>query len=166
ARRTTSRTSRPAPSPACGGGVGRGQPKPAQLADIRHFRSSSRLAEQLRITARSMTHLRYFARPRAAPPSAGQPTHAPDAPPAVAHAPLSRCHPHTAFGTLDPRCQAGPSMSRPRHFSMLRDFHLADWFTLANAVCGTGAVFAAMRFLQDGVVRDLMIGMALIPLAF
>jgi CDP-diacylglycerol---serine O-phosphatidyltransferase len=57
-------------------------------------------------------------------------------------------------------------MHRPRHFSMLRDFHLADWFTLANAFCGTGAVFAAMRFLQDGGVRDLLIGMALIPLAF
>lgn len=57
-------------------------------------------------------------------------------------------------------------MSRPRHFSMLRDFQLADWFTLGNAVCGTGAVFAAMRFLQDGVVRDLLAGMALIPLAF
>ena len=53
-----------------------------------------------------------------------------------------------------------------RHFSMIRDFHLADWFTLANAFCGTGAVFAAMRFLQDGVVRDLLVGMALIPLAF
>lgn len=57
-------------------------------------------------------------------------------------------------------------MPRSRHFSMLREFHLADWFTLANAFCGTGAIFAAMRFLQDGVVRDLMIGMALIPLAF
>lgn len=53
-----------------------------------------------------------------------------------------------------------------RHFSMIRDFHLADWFTLGNAFCGTGAVFASMRFLQDGVVRDLVIGMALIPLAF
>lgn len=49
---------------------------------------------------------------------------------------------------------------------MLRDFHLADWFTLANAFCGTGAIFAAMRFLQEGVVSDLLIGMALIPLAF
>lgn len=55
---------------------------------------------------------------------------------------------------------------KPRHFSMLREFHLADWFTLANAFCGTGAVFAAMRFLQEGVVSDLLIGMALIPLAF
>lgn len=55
---------------------------------------------------------------------------------------------------------------KQRHFSMLREFHLADWFTLANAFCGTGAIIAAMRFLQDGVVRDLLIGMALIPLAF
>ena len=61
-------------------------------------------------------------------------------------------------------------MPRQRHFSMLRDFQLADWFTLANAVCGTGAIFAAMRYLQegpaDGGIRDLMLGMALIPLAF
>jgi CDP-diacylglycerol--serine O-phosphatidyltransferase len=58
-----------------------------------------------------------------------------------------------------------PSPQR-RHFSMIRGFHLADWFTLANAFCGTGAIFAAMRFLQDGVVRDLLVGMALIPAAF
>jgi CDP-diacylglycerol--serine O-phosphatidyltransferase len=57
-------------------------------------------------------------------------------------------------------------MQRPRHFSMLREFHLADWFTLANAFCGTGAIFAAMRFLQEGKVGDLLVGMALIPLAF
>ncbi|RPD88830.1 CDP-alcohol phosphatidyltransferase family protein [Luteimonas sp. 100069] len=57
-------------------------------------------------------------------------------------------------------------MSRPRHFTMLRDFQLADWFTLGNAFCGTGAVFAAMRYLQDGDQRMLMFGMALIPLAF
>jgi CDP-diacylglycerol--serine O-phosphatidyltransferase len=56
--------------------------------------------------------------------------------------------------------------SRPRHFSMLRDFALADWFTLGNAFCGTGAVFAAMRYLQEGRVDDLLWGMALIPLAF
>ena len=55
---------------------------------------------------------------------------------------------------------------KQRHFSMLRDFHLADWFTLANAFCGTGAIFAAMRFLHEGRVADLLLGMALIPLAF
>lgn len=49
---------------------------------------------------------------------------------------------------------------------MLREFHLADWFTLANAFCGTGAVFAAMRYLQDGERSYLLFGMALIPLAF
>lgn len=53
-----------------------------------------------------------------------------------------------------------------RHFSMLREFQLAAWFTLANAFCGTGAVFAAMRFLQDGERGYLLFGMALIPLAF
>jgi CDP-diacylglycerol---serine O-phosphatidyltransferase len=62
-------------------------------------------------------------------------------------------------------------MQRPRHFSMLRDFQLADWFTLANAFCGTGAIFAAMRFLLEGGTSadgrsDLLVGMGLIPLAF
>ncbi|PBJ82221.1 CDP-diacylglycerol--serine O-phosphatidyltransferase [Lysobacteraceae bacterium NML93-0399] len=57
-------------------------------------------------------------------------------------------------------------MSRSRHFSMLRDFQLADWFTLGNAFCGTGAVFAAMRYLQDGDLRVLLAGMGMIPLAF
>jgi len=72
---------------------------------------------------------------------------------------------HAGFGTLSVIDLQATAMPQ-RHFSMLRDFHLADWFTLANAFCGTGAIFAAMRFLQEGGVRDLMIGMALIPLAF
>lgn len=57
-------------------------------------------------------------------------------------------------------------MTTKRRFSMIRDFHLADWFTLANAFCGTGAIFAALRFLQDGRQADLLLGMGLIPLAF
>ena len=68
------------------------------------------------------------------------------------------------LGILSPTSDLGDRMNR--HFSMLRDFQLADWFTLANAFCGTGAIFAAMRFLQDGHVRYLLLGMALIPLAF
>lgn len=59
-----------------------------------------------------------------------------------------------------------PGARMTRHFSMLRQFRLADWFTLGNAFCGTGAIFAAMRFLQDGRSGDLLLGMALIPLAF
>ena len=35
----------------------------------------------------------------------------------------------------------------PRHFSMLRGFHLADFFTLGNAACGVGAVFFAMLYM-------------------
>jgi len=31
---------------------------------------------------------------------------------------------------------------------MIREFHLADWFTLANAVCGTGALFSVMTYLE------------------
>ena len=53
-----------------------------------------------------------------------------------------------------------------RHFSMLRDFHLADWLTLANAFCGVSAVFLAMRYLQSGDPHLLIYGGLLIPLAF
>ena len=59
-----------------------------------------------------------------------------------------------------------PDIGKPNRFSMLREFRLADWFTLGNAFCGTGAIFAAMRFLHEGRVADLLLGMALIPLAF
>jgi len=39
-------------------------------------------------------------------------------------------------------------------FSMIREFHLADWFTLANAVCGTGALFSMLSYLQtSGVIH-------------
>ncbi len=45
-----------------------------------------------------------------------------------------------------------PNLNKP--FSMIREFHLADWFTLANAVCGTGALFSMMTYLQtNGVVH-------------
>ncbi len=34
-----------------------------------------------------------------------------------------------------------------KHFSMIREFHLADFFTLANAACGVAAVFCAMIYV-------------------
>ena len=40
-------------------------------------------------------------------------------------------------------------------FSMIREFHLADWFTLANAVCGTGALFSMLTYLQTTDVRHV-----------
>lgn len=56
-------------------------------------------------------------------------------------------------------------MNAPRHFSLLRGFHLADWFTLANAACGTGAVLALMAAMAEGSSRLLLFAAALIPLA-
>lgn len=38
------------------------------------------------------------------------------------------------------------SEPRPKHFSMIRGFHLADFLTLGNAACGVGAVFLAMLY--------------------
>ncbi len=49
---------------------------------------------------------------------------------------------------------------------MIREFHLADWFTLANAFAGMGALFAVMSFLQSGDVKHIYYACALIPLAF
>ena len=37
-------------------------------------------------------------------------------------------------------------------FAMIREFHLADWFTLANAVSGTGAIFAMLSYIQTSDV--------------
>jgi CDP-diacylglycerol--serine O-phosphatidyltransferase len=41
------------------------------------------------------------------------------------------------------------SAVRKRHFSMLRDFHLADFFTLANGGSGTVAIFFALAHVQQ-----------------
>ena len=54
----------------------------------------------------------------------------------------------------------------PRHFSMLRDFHLADFFTLGNAACGVGAVFLAMLYMASGLLTHFYAAAALAPAAF
>ena len=38
---------------------------------------------------------------------------------------------------------------RPRHFSMIRDFQLADFLTLGNAACGVASVFCAMVYVAS-----------------
>ena len=55
---------------------------------------------------------------------------------------------------------------KSRHFSMVRDFHLADFFTLGNAACGVGAVFIAMLYLQRSEPRTFLLAAALLPVAF
>ncbi|MGV8804402.1 MAG: CDP-alcohol phosphatidyltransferase family protein [Polaromonas sp.] len=54
----------------------------------------------------------------------------------------------------------------PRHFSMLRDFQLADFFTLGNAACGVGAVLFAMLYMQSQLPFDFYAAAALAPAAF
>ena len=51
---------------------------------------------------------------------------------------------------------------------MIREFHLADWFTLANAVCGMGALFSMLTYLQTTDVRHVYFacGMVLAALIF
>lgn len=49
-----------------------------------------------------------------------------------------------------------------RHFSMIRDFHLADFFTLANGACGTGAIFFSMAYLRHGGTGKLQAAAAAI----
>jgi len=53
-------------------------------------------------------------------------------------------------------------------FSMIREFHLADWFTLANAVCGTGAMFSMLTYLQTTDVTHIYFagGMVFAALVF
>jgi CDP-diacylglycerol---serine O-phosphatidyltransferase len=41
----------------------------------------------------------------------------------------------------------------PKPFSMIREFHLADWFTLANAASGMGALFSVITYLER---RDVL----------
>lgn len=60
-------------------------------------------------------------------------------------------------------------MSTPgsaKRFSMIRGFYLADWFTLANAACGTGALFSMMNHLETGDVGHVYAASVLIIAAF
>jgi CDP-diacylglycerol--serine O-phosphatidyltransferase len=52
-----------------------------------------------------------------------------------------------------------------KHFSMIRSFHAADLFTMANGGCGVVAVFHAMQYQGGGSRAALWIAAALIPLA-
>jgi CDP-diacylglycerol---serine O-phosphatidyltransferase len=52
--------------------------------------------------------------------------------------------------------------TRRKPFAMIREFHLADWFTLANAVCGTGALFSMMSYLQSNQVTHVYLACSLV----
>ena len=56
--------------------------------------------------------------------------------------------------------------AKKKHFSMLREFHLADFFTLGNAACGVGAIFLAMAYMANQTVGHFLAAAALLPAAF
>ena len=53
-----------------------------------------------------------------------------------------------------------------KHFSMIREFHLADFFTLGNAACGTLGVFFAMRYMSGLEIADFYWAAVMAPFAF
>lgn len=55
---------------------------------------------------------------------------------------------------------------RPKPFAMIREFHLADWFTLGNAVCGTGALFSMLTYLQNDDVIHIYFAGGMVAAAF
>ena len=59
-----------------------------------------------------------------------------------------------------------PETPRGKHFSMIREFHLADFLTLANAACGVAAVFCAMRYVAGQSIAYFFAAAALAPVAF
>lgn len=48
---------------------------------------------------------------------------------------------------------------------MVREFHLADFFTLGNAACGVGALLLAMLFMASGDTAHFLVAAALAPAA-
>ena len=76
--------------------------------------------------------------------------------------------PPSCILTMQPRTnlpgKAPPMSPESPHkpFSMIREFHLADWFTLANAVCGVGALFSTMTFIETGEVRHVYFAAGLV----
>jgi CDP-diacylglycerol---serine O-phosphatidyltransferase len=49
---------------------------------------------------------------------------------------------------------------------MIRGFHLADFFTLANAACGVASIFTAMGYVESQVRGQFLWAAGLLPLAF
>ncbi|MDZ4854268.1 MAG: CDP-alcohol phosphatidyltransferase family protein [Nitrospirota bacterium] len=57
------------------------------------------------------------------------------------------------------------NQSTRKHFSMIREFHLADFFTLANAACGMGAVLFSMFYMGSRSVDHFFAAAALVAAA-
>lgn len=70
---------------------------------------------------------------------------------------------YQAWGPRVPPNDISPA--RPRRFSLIRSFVLADFLTLGNGFCGSGSVLAAMHYLVADDARWLVFSMVLLPVA-
>jgi CDP-diacylglycerol--serine O-phosphatidyltransferase len=59
----------------------------------------------------------------------------------------------------------GSPATPPKHFSMIRGFHLADFLTLGNAACGMAAVFLAMIYVSSQTAAHFLAAAAMAPAA-
>ena len=55
---------------------------------------------------------------------------------------------------------------RPRHFSMIREFRVADFFTLGNAACGVAGILLAMLYVSEANAGTFLAAAAFAPAAF
>lgn len=53
----------------------------------------------------------------------------------------------------------------PKHFSLIREFHLADFLTLANAASGFAAILLTMLYMGSGSQAHLTAAIAMAPAA-
>jgi len=59
----------------------------------------------------------------------------------------------------------GAHKSRPRHFTLLRSFALADFVTLANGAAGTGAILLCLAYMESRRPDVMWAAIALFPAA-
>src|SRR4051812_17498883 len=59
-----------------------------------------------------------------------------------------------------------PTQRRAKHFTMIREMHLADVFTFGNAACGMAAILCAMIYVGSPSLPHFFIATALAPAAF
>ncbi|KXS12450.1 CDP-diacylglycerol-serine O-phosphatidyltransferase [Gonapodya prolifera JEL478] len=61
---------------------------------------------------------------------------------------------------------SSPPKKKQPHFSMVREFALADFITLCNGVCGTVSIFCSASFLKTNDTSFLWTAVGALPLGF
>lgn len=59
----------------------------------------------------------------------------------------------------------GSEQPKKKHFQMLREYALADVFTLSNAACGTVSIFLCLNYIAEDERQFLWMAFVLLPVA-